>query len=503
MVNLYATTPELWPKEANRILGLKNISKKELRKTFQKVIFPKCQEYNFYRIFYESQNIELPLFIIVIQCHNEIQHALDLLKTYSITVRVINGRHSTVIMNPDFYIDMSHVDGISFKNQNELRVQGGATQGQVYQFLFEPNGYVTGLAKMITLNHFFSKFADVSYAFPGGSQGSVGITGVTTNGGLGSFKRTLGLAIDYVFSFRIVLPPNDKFPARLVNCSADENNDLFWALRGCVAQNFGIVVDITYKITRINQILLYFLDFEWKDAQDVITLWQQNAPTRPPSFNEDLNLYAYKKNEWQEKGINISGQYVLSDGETVEQAQERVRDELHVFIQMSTKYSTSLQTYEQTVKELSAGRVYYPFSHQCGILSSILIDAITIVHYIEEAVKVEGLHYYLLELLGGKISQFSPEETAFYPRNATIWYDVSTFYTSVVDASTNKELFEKGFNMTYQANNLNNSVFAGLPKNGLKDHVMAYYGTNAQRLLDIKKKYDPQSYLIFPSGLIE
>jgi hypothetical protein len=340
-------------------------------------------------------------------------------------------------------------------------------------------------------------------AFPGGSQGSVGVTGVTTNGGLGSFKRTLGLAVDYVESFRIVLPPTRTQSSCMLVCTSSENPDLFWALCGCVALNFGLVLDIVYKPAVITSILLYFLTFSWDDAVRVISLWQRDAPTRPFLFNEDLNTYAYKKGMTSEKGISISGQYVIPEGQSVDDAKLYVTQTLDPFVHMSTFFEMTVQTYQDTIKGLSDGRVYYPFSLQSGILSSLLIDPLGIVRHIEKGILIEGLHYYLLELLGGKISSKRSHETAFFPRDAKILYDVSTFYTSVADSWANENWFQEAFGFTYHPNTLQNTVFPGLPRNNLDNHREAYYGTNVERLMTIKEKYDPLHLLRFRSGLIQ
>lgn len=507
MVNLYATTPELWPEQARRILTSKGISIEFLQQSFQEVIFPWCHSYNYYRIFYESQNIETPLFIIVVHTHDESRKALDLLQIYSLTTRIINGRHSTVIMNPDFYIDVSALKKICLLKNGDIRVQGGATQGQVYKFLFQHchSRHTVGLCKILHYNSFHNIFhPQENMAFPGGSQGSVGVTGVTTNGGLGSFKRTLGLAIDYVESIRLVVPPTKtESSSRVLVCTSKENADLFWALCGCVALNFGLVLDIVYRPAVLTSILLYFLTFSWDDAVQVISLWQRDAPTRPFFFNEDLNTYAYKKGTHSEKGISISGQYVIPEGQSVHDAKLYVTQTLAPFVRLSTSFEMAFQTYEDTIKGLSEGRVYFPFSLQSGILSSLLIDPVVIVRHVEKGIHIEGLHYYLLELLGGKISSKTSHETAFYPRDAKIWYDVSTFYTSVVDSWANENWFQEAFGFTYHPNTLQNTVFAGLPRNNLANHREAYYGTNVERLMSIKEKYDPLHLLRFPSGLVQ
>lgn len=60
-------------------------------------------------------------------------------------------------------------------------------------------------------------------------------------GGIGWLSRKLGASVDNILSANVILA-NGEY----VTASADENLDLFWALRGC-ASNFGIVTSLVLK----------------------------------------------------------------------------------------------------------------------------------------------------------------------------------------------------------------------------------------------------------------
>jgi FAD/FMN-containing dehydrogenase len=75
-----------------------------------------------------------------------------------------------------------------------------------------------------------------------GRCGTVGVTGYTLGGGSAWLSRTHGFAADSVLSAEVVTADGD-----VVHASADENADLFWALRGG-GGSFGIVTSLTFRL---------------------------------------------------------------------------------------------------------------------------------------------------------------------------------------------------------------------------------------------------------------
>lgn len=70
---------------------------------------------------------------------------------------------------------------------------------------------------------------------PGGRLGQVGVAGLVTGGGFSYYLYREGLVCDNVRNFEVVLASGD-----IVNANADENADLWTALKGGMS-NFGVV----------------------------------------------------------------------------------------------------------------------------------------------------------------------------------------------------------------------------------------------------------------------
>lgn len=75
-----------------------------------------------------------------------------------------------------------------------------------------------------------------------GSCACVGAAGATIGGGVGRLQGLHGLIVDNVVSYKVVIANGD-----IVQASDSQNSDLLWAMRGA-GHNFGIVLEVTYKI---------------------------------------------------------------------------------------------------------------------------------------------------------------------------------------------------------------------------------------------------------------
>ena len=162
---------------------------------------------------------------IIARCHGtaDIVDALALARTLNLEVAVRGGGHNVAgraTIDGGLVVDLSPMKGIRVDvNARTARAQGGVLWKE-----FNRETQVHGLATT------------------GGVVGTTGIAGLTLGGGVGWLMPKYGLALDNLRSADVVTADG-----RVLRASADENADLFWAIRGG-GGNFGIAASLEYDL---------------------------------------------------------------------------------------------------------------------------------------------------------------------------------------------------------------------------------------------------------------
>ena len=99
-------------------------------------------------------------------------------------------------------------------------------------------------------------------AVVGGTISHTGIGGLTLGGGFGWLTRKMGLSADNLLAAEVVTADG-----RILRASAEENSDLFWAIRGG-GGNFGVVTSFEFRLIEVGPIVQFGLFF-WGADQGV------------------------------------------------------------------------------------------------------------------------------------------------------------------------------------------------------------------------------------------
>ncbi len=194
----------------------------------------------------------------------EVAASLNYARAEGLALAVRSGGHNALgfgNIDDGVVLDLSRLDSVEVLEGGRVRVGSGATWGHVAQSL-APHGL----------------------AISSGDTRSVGVGGLTQAGGIGWMVRKHGLTIDALLGAEIVTAAGD-----VVHASADENPDLFWALRGG-AGNFGVVTAFEYQAQQVTDIHFGTIAYTLDDVPQLLKGWASVMRSAPDELSTALAL---------------------------------------------------------------------------------------------------------------------------------------------------------------------------------------------------------------------
>ena len=116
-------------------------------------------------------------------------------------------------------------------------------------------------------------------ATPTGIISTTGVGGLTLGGGIGHLTRKCGLTIDNLLAADLVLADGS-----FVTASADENEDLYWAIRGG-GGNFGVVTSFLFRSHPISTVYAGPMLWDLEQATEVMQWYREFSPSAPEDVN--------------------------------------------------------------------------------------------------------------------------------------------------------------------------------------------------------------------------
>lgn len=101
----------------------------------------------------------------------------------------------------------------------------------------------------LTVAEYTREVGQYGFATGFGDMGSVGIVGITLGGGVGYLSRKVGLTIDSLLGAEIVTADGE-----LIKVDEQSHPDLFWAIRGG-GGNFGVVTSLTFGLVELPTVI--------------------------------------------------------------------------------------------------------------------------------------------------------------------------------------------------------------------------------------------------------
>jgi FAD/FMN-containing dehydrogenase len=394
---------------------------------------------------------------LIVQCEGkeDVIAAVAFVRDHDLVVSIRGGGHAVTgnaICDGGLVIDLSRMKTVRVDPaKRTARAEGGATWGD-----FDRETQAFGLAST------------------GGIVPTTGIAGLTLGGGIGYLNRKFGLACDNLISADVVTADG-----RFLKASAEENDDLFWGLRGG-GGNFGVVTAFDYRIHPIGPVLGGELIFPLDRAKETLRFYRDWSLAAPDEVRADATLLSGP--EGPALAIIVCYCGPIETGEKVLQPLRQFGSPIADTIAPSPY--ARLQNLLTEV--LAPGFQHY---WKSGFFRSFSDEAIeNLVEFFAAAVP-SPFAAVAIEHLGGAVSRVAPEETAFSHRRAQhsclvirAWREPATSRDNVAWARACYGVIEPFLEQGVYVNYLGDEG---------ENRVRAAYGVNYERLAALKQKYDP------------
>ncbi len=312
---------------------------------------------------------------------------------------------------------------------------------------------------------------------PAGVFTKTGIAGLTLGGGVGWLVRKHGLTIDNVLAFEIVTAGGD-----LVTASAEQNEDLFWGLRGG-GGNFGIVVQFTYRAHSLSTVLGGLLIHPRDRATEMLRFYREFMADAP----DELTAYAGLLHS--PDGDPIAALVPCWSGDLAEGLEH---------LRPLREFGPPLLDAVESIPFPKMQAIFdsaFPDGNQNYWKSTYVKDlsdsAINVL--VEHANRAPSKHTaVIIELYGGAMARVPVDATAFSHRNSD--YDIGILAQWPDPADNEKNIaWTREF---YQAlmPHASGAYLLNFLDGDDTEHIRASFGASYDRLLALKRKYDPTNF---------
>ena len=399
---------------------------------------------------------------VIVRCRkaSDVVAALAVARRGGLEVSVRGGGHNVAgraVTDGGVMIDLAEMKGIQVDpDSGTLRAEGGVTWAE----LNDAAG-VHGLA------------------VTGGAISTTGIAGYTLGGGLGWLMAKHGLASDNLLGVELVTADGN-----VLDVKADSHPDLFWAVRGG-GGNFGVATSFTYRLHPLQTVVGGLIAHPIDAAPDLLRFYRDAVA----SCSDDLTVWAGLVHAPDGSGTKLSALVVFHTGD----ASSAERD-LAPFKSWGSPLMVEVgpMPYPAMNTILDEG---YPAGSLNYWLSSFtrgLPDELIEMAVARFASVPSPMAAILFEHFHGAVTRVGVTETAVPHRDEgwnlllpTVWTDPNDTAANVAWTRDTFAALQPHFGSGRWLNYLGDDQ--------ADDAIRAAYGQNYDRLVEVKRRYDPDN----------
>jgi FAD/FMN-containing dehydrogenase len=397
---------------------------------------------------------------LIVRCteNSAVLRAVQFARSQNLPVAVRGGGHSSPgysVCDDGLVIDLSQMRDISIDPVKGIaRTQAG-----------------------LRLGEFVSRTQAFGLATTTGTVAGTGLSGLTLGGGIGWLMGKYGLTIDNLLSVEIVTAEG-----RVLTANATENPDLFWGVRGG-GGNFGIVTSFEFQLHPVTTVLAGKVIYPIQQAREMLRFYREFTATAADELTAYASLVT-TPDGLPAAEITLCYTGSLEEGERHIEALRKfgspVSDMIHP------------KSYLKTVSMLRAapvGRRYYERSSTLEELSDEAIDII--VEY--GRARTSPFSQVLIQHIHGAASRVHPTGTAFAQRHQSYILGMFAAWTDTDDEAQKHMEWTRSF-WTATSRFASPGVYVNFLGDEGEERIRASYGVNYERLVALKKRYDPTNF---------
>jgi FAD/FMN-containing dehydrogenase len=308
-----------------------------------------------------------------------------------------------------------------------------------------------------------------------GTVSHTGIGGLTTAGGFGRVGRRFGLALDNVVGADVVTADG-----RFLHATAEENQDLFWAIRGG-GGNFGIVTNFEMQLHPMQRtVVAGSVFYPAALARDVFNAYREHGITAPDELYVDPMILRPLGAPSGMAGFEICWSGPEKQADKVLQPYLSIGEPIMNTVK-ATDYVKAQQAWDNTDPRNDAEYM------KAGFINEFTDDLLDDILNGFEPQDRRGVMLYMQQSAGA-IGRVPVEATAFAHRKSIANMFVSVTWPKEDDGSGHVRYIkdywgklEKATDGYYTVDTFDES----------REVRHANYQANFPRLMELKKKYDP------------
>jgi FAD/FMN-containing dehydrogenase len=320
-----------------------------------------------------------------------------------------------------------------------------------------------------------------------GFVSATGIAGLTVGGGFGYLTRQHGWTCDTVESMEVVTAQG-----QIVRASADENADLFWALRGG-SGNFGIVTSFEYRLFPVGP-EIYGGAIAWRgeDARQVLDAYREFSAAAPRELTSVAVLRIAPPAPWLPKEVHgqpmvaifICHTGSIESGEALVAALRRVGQPVADIV--TRRPYTQMQSLLDATQP--KGRRYYWKSHYLSRVSPELADLV-----VAHAANLPSPHSAILVFqIGGALNELPAGHSPAGNRDAAYVLNIAASWEQAAQDEALVGWARAAFEATRGCSTGGTYLNFLTEEEGAERIEAAYGRPTLNRLSALKQRFDPE-----------